>query len=49
MKVNLYLCILDPMFDEHFHIRQVSGWEGGRKWRIRREGRHVCWGRLGGP
>lgn len=24
LEWNLYLCILDPMFDEHFHIRQVG-------------------------
>lgn len=24
LEWNLYLCILDPMFDEHFHIKQVS-------------------------
>jgi hypothetical protein len=24
LEWNLYLCILDPMFDEHFHIRQAS-------------------------
>jgi hypothetical protein len=23
LEWNLYLCILDPMFDEHFHIKQV--------------------------
>eukprot|EP00879_Flechtneria_rotunda_P028308 GHRR01030408.1.p1 GENE.GHRR01030408.1~~GHRR01030408.1.p1 ORF type:complete len:270 (+),score=51.06 GHRR01030408.1:276-1085(+) len=23
LEWNLYLCILDPMFDEHFHIRKV--------------------------
>lgn len=25
LEWNLYWCILDSMFDEHFHIRQVSG------------------------
>lgn len=25
LEWNLYLCILDPMFDEHFHIKQVRG------------------------
>eukprot|EP00878_Enallax_costatus_P015337 GHUV01016065.1.p1 GENE.GHUV01016065.1~~GHUV01016065.1.p1 ORF type:complete len:292 (+),score=27.92 GHUV01016065.1:357-1232(+) len=29
LEWNLYLCILDPVFDEHFHIRQVWGaWFG---------------------
>lgn len=23
LEWNLYLCILDPMFDEHFHVKQV--------------------------
>lgn len=32
LEWNLYLCILDPMFDEHFLIRPVSA-SGGRRWR----------------
>jgi autophagy-related protein 9 len=27
LEWNLYWCILDPMFDEHFHIRKVGRWE----------------------
>lgn len=23
LEWNLFACVLDPMFDEHFHIRQV--------------------------
>lgn len=30
LEWNLYLCILDPMFDEHFHIRQVCVSNGER-------------------
>jgi autophagy-related protein 9 len=25
LEWNLYWCVLDPMFDEHFHIKQVGG------------------------
>lgn len=28
LEWNLYLCILDPMFDDHFHIKQVCAWVG---------------------
>jgi hypothetical protein len=32
LEWNLHLCILDAMFDEHFHVKQVRRCAFGRVW-----------------